>query len=143
MSFDLKINSGDFSLENGDLKLATDNDKLIQDILKICITPAGGNPFHQWYGSLISKTLIGSSLDSGIVLELSRTQLENAIQNLKSLQEKQAKQFQNLSPFEQINYIMDISVDRSGSDFRLFKVRVKVLSKGLKPLTTDFNISTI
>lgn len=143
MSFDLKIVSGDLSIDNGELKTVIDTDKLAQDLLKICITPAGTNPFYPWYGSLVSKTMVGSPLSNDIILQVSRVQLENAIQNLKSLQENQSKQLQILSPFEQINYIMDISISRDKNDFRLFLVNVRVLSKGLKALTTSFTVTTI
>jgi hypothetical protein len=143
MSFDLKIISGDLVVNNGNLNVVTDTDKLAQDLLKICITPTGTNPLYPWYGSLLSKTMIGSPLSNDIILQVSRVQLENAIQNLKSLQETQSKQLQTLSPFEQINYIMDISISRDTNDFRLFLVRVKVLSKGLKALATDFTVTTI
>ena len=143
MSFDLKITSGDFSIENGDLKKVTDTEKLIQDLLKICVTPTGTNSFNPWYGSLLSKTMVGAPMDQEMITSISKIQLENAIQNLKSLQESQAKQFQNISPFEQINYIMGISVTRSIEDLRLFKIKISVLSKGLKPVSTTFEITTI
>jgi phage baseplate assembly protein W len=143
MSFDLKILSGDLTLSNGDVGTIYDTDKLVQDILKICITPSGTNPFSPWYGSLLSKTMIGSPLTHDIVLQVSRSQVENAIQNLKSLQESQYRQLQTVSPFEQINYIMDISITRDRNDFRLFIIRVKVLSKGLKVASADFTVNTI
>ena len=69
MSFDLKLINGDLSIKNGDMELVTGGDKLIQDILKISVTPAGANPFSLWYGSLIAKTLIGSHLDQDIIVE--------------------------------------------------------------------------
>ncbi len=143
MSFDLKIVSGDFSIENGDISKVTDTDKLVQDLLKVCVTPSGTLPFHPWYGSLLSKTMVGSPMDPDMVVNISKIQLENAIQNLKALQETQSKQFQNISPFEQINYIMGISITRSVEEQRLFKIKVSVLSKGLKPVTTTFEITTI
>jgi hypothetical protein len=143
MSFDLKIVSGDLSIQNGKLATVADTYKLAQDLLKICITPTGTNPFYPWYGSALSKTMVGSPLSHDIVLQISRVQLENAIQNLKALQENQVKQLQTVTPFEQINYIMDILVNRDRNDFRLFFVKVKILSKGLQPLTTSFTVNTI
>ncbi len=143
MSFDLKIKSGDLSIENGDLQIAMDTEKLIQDLLKICVSSTGSNPLHPWYGSMVSKTMIGSPLASDIVIQICKVQIENAVKNLKAMQEAQSRQFQKMSPFEQINYIMDISVFRSNKDFRFFSVHVKVLSKGLKPITTSFDITTI
>ena len=143
MSFDLKISFGDIVINKGQLSTVQDTDKLAQYLLKICVTPTGTNPFYPWYGSLLSKTMVGSPLSQDIILQVSRIQLENAIQNLKSLQEIQVKQLQTVSPFEQINYIMDISISRNKNDFRLFTVQVRVLSKGLRALTTDFTVNTI
>ena len=54
MSFDLKIINGDLVIKNGQLTTVVDSEKLIQDILKICLTEAGSNPMQPWYGSSIS-----------------------------------------------------------------------------------------
>ena len=59
MSFDLKLKYGDLLLSNGDFKQVTGTDKLVQDILKICLTEMGANPLLPWYGSGINKSLIG------------------------------------------------------------------------------------
>lgn len=143
MSFDLKITSGDLTISSGQCETTTDTNKLVQDILKICVTPCGVNAFFPWYGSLLSKTMVGSPLSHDIILQVSRVQLENALQNLKSLQDMQGKQLQTVSPFEQINYIKDISISRNRNDFRLFTVQVQVISKALKAVSATFTITTI
>src|ERR1039458_5609818 len=38
MSFDLKLINGDLVIQNGELQTVTNSEKLIQDILKICLT---------------------------------------------------------------------------------------------------------
>lgn len=143
MSFDLKIISGDLVLQNGDLRTVVDSEKLIQDLLKIALTTAGANPLQPWYGSYISRSLVGSPLGTSIVVQLAQSQLQNAIENLMTLQKAQVKSFQSVTPDEQIGAILDISIVRSTSDPRLFDVRIKVLSKGMKPITTAFTVSTI
>ena len=51
MSYDLKLENGDLRISNtGDLILVIDNEKLLQDAIKILITPLGGNKTHPWYG---------------------------------------------------------------------------------------------
>lgn len=143
MSFDLKIRNGDLVLDRGDFKTIVDSEKLIQDILKICLTTAGSNPMNPWYGSYVSRSLVGSGLSTDIIFQLGQTQLQNALEILKSLQDSQVKQFQRVSPDEQINSILDISINRNTQDPRLFDVIIKVVSKGFKPVTTVFRVSTI
>lgn len=143
MSFDLKIRNGDLVLDRGDLKTVVDSEKLIQDILKIALTTAGSNPMNPWYGSYVSRSLVGSGLSTDIIFQLGQTQLQNALEILKSLQDSQVKQFQRVSPDEQINSISDISINRNTQDPRLFDVIIKVVSKGFKPVTTVFRVSTI
>lgn len=142
MSFDLAIISGDLVLaSNGDLQQVTDTDKLTQDILKICLTTAGANPMNPWYGSYISRSLVGSTLDTSITVQLAQSQLQNAIENLKNLQAAQIKSFQKVSPAEQIAAITNIAITRSTIDPRVFIVTVKVLSKALTNVSTSFNVT--
>lgn len=143
MSFDLKIKNGDFELANGDLKTVVDTEKLIQDILKIALSPVGSNPSHPWYGSYLSKSLIGSGLSTDIIFQFGQSQLQSALENLKALQESQVRNFQNVSADEQIGAILDISLNRNSTDPRLFDVFIKVATKGYKPVTAAFTISTI
>ena len=143
MSFDLKINNQDLVIKNGQLQQVTDSEKLIQDILKICLTAAGSNPLHPAYGSLVSRTLIGNPLYSSVLAQIGKAQLNNCLENLKSLQALQVKSFQRVSADEQISAILDISIIRNEFDPRLFSVRINALSKGFKPITTAFRASTI
>lgn len=143
MSFDLKVINGDLVLNNGDFRTVVDSEKLIQDILKIALTTAGSNPLQPWYGSFISRSLIGSPLSSSITVQVAQTQLQNALENLMTLQRQQVKSFQMVTADEQINSIMDISIIRSTSNLTLFTVQIKVLNKGYKPITTAFTVNTI
>lgn len=143
MSFDLKISNGDLVIKNGQIQTIVDSEKLIQDILKICLTTAGSNPIHPWYGSFISRTLVGNPLHTSVLVQVAKSQLNTALQNLKDLQDLQLKSFQRVSADEQISAILDISINRNQIDPRLFEVSVKALTKGLKPITTAFRVSTI
>lgn len=143
MSYDLKIMNGNFVIKNGLLQTVQDSEKLIQDILKICLTTAGSNPIHPWYGSFISRTIVGNPLHSSVLVQIAKSQLNTALENLKNLQELQVKSLQNVSADEQISAILDISVLRSNIDLRLFNIQIKALTKGLKPITTSFTVSTI
>lgn len=143
MSFDLKVSDKDLVIKNGSLQTVVDSEKLIQDILKICLTTAGSNPLHPGYGSYISRTLVGSPLYTSVLVQIGKSQLNSALENLRTLQETQVKSFQRVSADEQISAILDISIIRNEIDPRLFSVRIKALSKGFKPITTAFRASTI
>lgn len=143
MSFDLKIIGGDLVIQSGQLRTVVDTEKLIQDILKICLTTAGANPLYPWYGSFISRTLIGNPNYTSSLVQIAKSQLNTALNNLKQLQQTQLQSFQRVSADEQLASIVDISVVQSQINPTLFSVKVQALSKGLKPVTTAFTINTI
>jgi phage baseplate assembly protein W len=143
MSFDLRIVGGDLALVNGDLRLCVDSEKLIQDILKICLTSAGANPINPWYGSYISRSLIGSPLGSSITVQMCQSQLQTAIENLVALQKVQIKAAKTVTPDELIGSISSISVSRNKNNPTVFSVQVSVISKGFKPISTSFQVSPI
>jgi hypothetical protein len=143
MSYDLKIINGDLVLNGGDFRTVVNSEKLIQDILKICLTPAGSNPLNPWYGSFINRSIIGSPLAYTIIIQVAQSQLQNALENLMTLQQAQVKSFQMVTPDEQINSISNISITRNSSNFTLYTVQISALSKGYLPITTAFTVSTI
>jgi len=143
MSFDLKIKNYDLSVEQGKVKTVEGTDKLIQDILKICLTEAGSNPMHPSYGSYVSKSIIGSVLENDILITIARDQLFVALQNLKSLQEMQIRSSQRVSPEEQIASILGVSVERNAIMPTLFDIRIKVAAKAFNIVSTEFNINII
>jgi len=143
MSYDIKIKNGDLFIQNGDLKKVTDSEKLIQDILKICLTSAGTNPLNPWYGSFLSKSIVGSAMDVSMIADIAKIQINSCLDNLKTLQNLQIKNFQSVSPDEQLASIVDILILRNEKDPRLFEIQIKGLTKGLKPITTGFRVSTI
>jgi len=142
MSYDLQVLNGDLVISStADLATTQGNPKLIQDLLKIAITAAGSNPLQPWYGSLVSKTLIGSYLSSDIVISTAQSQLQNAIENLQNLQNLQVQSGQTVTPDEQISFINDISITRSTVDPRLFSVIIMVLSKSFGKVAASFTAS--
>jgi hypothetical protein len=143
MSFDLKITGGDFVIKNGLLHTVVDSEKLIQDILKICLTSAGSNPLNPAYGSFLSRTIVGNPNYTDVLVQIGKAQLTTSLDSLKTLQEMQVQSFQRVSADEQISAILDISIFRSDIDPRLFTVNIKAITKGFKPITTAFRVSTI
>ena len=143
MSFDLKIINGDLSISNGDLLTATDSTKLVQDILKICLTEVGSNPLHPGYGSFLSRTVIGNPMYTTTIVQIAKSQLTTCLTNLQNLQQVQIKNRQRVTADEQLAAITDISVIRSSLDPRLFNITIKGRTKGFKPITTAFQVNTI
>jgi phage baseplate assembly protein W len=142
MSFDLKVINGDLVLKNGDVDTVSGQSKLIQDIMKICLTTAGANIHQPWYGSFISRTLIGSALDTSITIDIAKNQLTNALDNLRKLQQLQlSNSLQQVSPDEHIAGITEIRVNRNQIDPRLFEVMVKVLTKSFRPTAVNFTLN--
>lgn len=144
MSFDLAVQNGDLVLgNNGDFITVVDSPKCIQDMIKICITPAGGDPSFPWYGSFVSRALVGSVLAQNITLQMGQSQLQNALQILMQLQAAQTKSGQMVSADEQINSILGISITRDMTNPTFYNVQVKALTKGFKPITASFDVANV
>lgn len=142
MSFDLQVNNGDLVVSNtGDLAAVQGIDKLKQDVLKIALTPVGGNLINPWYGSLVNRTLVGSYLSSDIILDVAKTQLQTALETLKSLQNVQVSSGQNVSPDEQLSFIKSINVVRSNIDPRNIQVNIQVYSRAFGQASVAFSLS--
>ena len=140
MSFDLKVLNGDLVITNSDFAIVQGNDKLVQDLLKIALTEAGGNVLNPWYGTLISKSLIGSVLQNDILLSVAQTQLQNAVENLKKLQNMQVASGQSVSPDEQIAFIQNISITQNPFDPRLYQTTINVLSRSFGKVSATFTV---
>jgi phage baseplate assembly protein W len=143
MSFDLQVIKGDLVLANGQLQTVQDSEKLAQDILKICLTTAGSNPLHPWYGSFISRTLVGNPNQTSVLVQIGKSQLTTALNNYKQLQSIQKQSFQRMSAAEQLAAIVNIGITQNQINPTLFNVVIQVLSAGLTKLTTNFAVDTI
>ncbi len=138
MSFDFRIVNGDITVgQDGDLQKVEDTEKLIQDILKIAITPLGSNQFYPWYGSPISKSMIGHAFDMEFTSSIASSQLQTALENLQRLQQEQARQ-QRVTPFEQLAAIRRVRIERNQVDPRYFLVIIDAVTRALTEATTQF-----
>jgi len=141
MSFDLKLFGGDLVINNGDLAIVEDSDKLIQDILKLVSTQLGSNPFFPAYGSPISQALIGTS-DVIFAQDVAITQLQASIERLKDLQQDQIKNNQIVTAEEQIAVIKDVSVKQARDDPRYYYVNLTVINKAFQSVPISFAVVT-
>jgi phage baseplate assembly protein W len=143
MSYDLQIINGDLVINQGELQTLTDSAKLIQDILKILLTDVGADPLQPSYGSYLSRSIIGSPLQNGAIVQIAQSQINSCLITLQQLQRLQVKSMQQVSADEQLAAITGISVVRSSADPRLFNVKVSGLTNGYQPISTQFSVSTI
>ncbi len=142
MSFDLLILDGDLVIgSNADLTTVTNEQKLVQDLLKIALTDAGSNPLQSWYGSLLSQSLIGSVLPSNVIISVAQSQLQSAIQNLQTLQQLQIQSGQTVTPAETIAAVKNVSITKNTIDPRLYQVVIQVLNKQFGTVSATFGIN--
>lgn len=141
MSFDLKLLNKNLVLDNGKLSIVTSTNKLIQDILKIILTPIGSNPSFPWYGCALVESMPGLNLDPTTRNALIQSQIKNCIDNLVALQLAQKKSSQNVSAAEHIASISDISVIQDSRDPRGIIITIKVLTKAFNTVTTSFSVT--
>lgn len=141
MSFDLLIRNRDLALgQNGDLEKVEDSNKLVQDVLKILHTRLGSNVFYPWYGSLISRSMVGQSFfDFEMLSSIGSSQLQNSIETLQRLQQKQATE-QRVTPFELIAAVKDVRIEQNRVDPRFFLISVEIATRALSTVTVQFGL---
>lgn len=143
MSYDFRITNGEWATgQDSDLSKVVDTEKLIQDVLKIAVTPLGSNSSAPWYGSLIAKTAIGSSFDPDFFSTMAEGQLQNSLKTLMSIQQKQ-NSIQLLTAAEQIAAIQSVSVDKNSVDPRFVTAQMNILSKALTIVSPKFQFSPL
>ena len=143
MSFDLRIRDGDLALNSKSaLAIVEDSDKLVQDILKIISTQLGSNPFFPWYGSPITKSLVGRPFDTKFVANIAGQQIRTSLETLQKMQREQLKFDQHITPLEQIAAIQGVTVERNITDARYYRIILTVLSKAFQrvPATLDIRL---
>ncbi len=141
MSFDLRILNGDLVIgTNGDLDIVQDTDKLIQDILKMLLTPLGTNLFFPWYGSLLSASVIGSPMDQEFIFNTAKSQIDDSLKIIMNLQKQQGS-YQKVTASELLAAVKDIYVERNAVDPTYYLVTVSVLTKNLKTRFINFDIT--
>lgn len=143
MSFDLKIENGDISINrDGTLSTVFDNAKLRQDIIKILLTKLGENKYHPSYGSEVGAINIGQIPDQEL-LELDLTaSVNDAVNKLIALQKSQSRK-QFLTPGEKIIALLNVSVQRDQIDPRLYSIFLSVQTGALTSISESITVRII
>jgi hypothetical protein len=139
MSYDFKIVNRDWVIEGGEIQKTENSDKLVQDMLKLLFFPIGKNVFFPWYGSPVSASLIGTSLDTEFVSTVASNQIMSSLEVLQKLQQEQGKE-QRVTPFEHLAAVRGVTVRRNQVDPRFFSVVVNAVSKALSEVDATFTI---
>ena len=140
MTFDLKIKNRNLSISSGSLEKVEGTDKLVQDVLKILLTPKGANKMNPWYGTFSSE-LIGSGLDEDVTMNLMKSQITDSLDTLKKLQDSMLKSNLTVTADELIHAITGISVFSDSTNMLSVNVIVEILSKGFKNIKTTYSIN--
>jgi uncharacterized protein with ACT and thioredoxin-like domain len=140
MSYDFKIENGDWQISSsGDIEKVEDENKLIQDILKICISKRGSNKNAPYYGTVLGD-IVGSIPDRQFTETYATNQLQDALKILQKLQQLQeTTQFVSLK--ESLAAVKEARVVQSLTDPRFYGVRIKVLNKSFSEVQTGFDIN--
>lgn len=141
MSFDLKISEGDLVIDaDADLAIVENSEKLIQDVLKMLMTPVGTNPWWPWFGSPLAGSMIGSPFDSNFIQSMAENQIRSSLETMQSLQKEQATK-QIVTPSELLAAIKSVNVVRNQIDPTFFQISLSLLTKNLTIANTTFNVS--
>jgi predicted DNA-binding protein YlxM (UPF0122 family) len=139
MSFDLKLENGNLSLDSaGELNKVENTEKLRQDVLKAIITKKGADRANPWYGSDVSQSLIGNILDFNFSRSAAIEQIRSTIENLQAIQKEQQKT-QIITAAESIAAIQDIYIN-NGPDPRQIQTKISILSYAMTKIDIGFLI---
>ena len=140
MSFDLKLTNGDIEISDGALVTVQNQDKLIQDVLKILFTATGENLAHPWYGTPMLARAIGESANSEILSVEIADAVSFGLNNLKTLQQLQERDSQFVTPQELIASIDNIDATFNQIDKRKLVVTVSIKTRSSEIITESFII---
>lgn len=142
MSFDFKLNDGDIAIENsGDITIVKDEDKLIQDILKMLFTSTGELPLHPWYGTSLLSRVVGQAQDPDILFKEVTSAIESGLNNLKQLQQLQQRDQQFLTAKELISRIKTVDAKFDDIDTRKLTITIEVITKSNSLVSESFTIN--
>lgn len=122
MSFDLKIRNGDIFYRAGAVGLVKDEDKLVQSLIKLILTPIREESLRPDYGTALGG-ILGSVMPDYIYLVKIEESIASAIKYMIRQQKAQAV-YQYVSPGEQIRELLSVHVERNPDDTRQIDVRI-------------------
>lgn len=143
MSFDLKLSGGDLAqTASGGFEKIFNEKKLIQDMVKIVLTPQGSSTLYPWYGSPLSDRAIGKLLDPKLLDFEMTNAILFALNTLKDLQRGQEQGGQYLSPTEVLSQIRNVQVIPNIYDGRAYSIVISVATRRGNVVEETFTVTT-
>jgi len=137
MSFDARLENGDLVI-NEDIEILEDTDKLLQDSIKLLLTPLGSWIFDPQYGTKLSIDLIGEALPSWISEQNLSSLVIAAFEHYKDIQKAQVASGQFLSDAERLASVANVEVFRDRSDPRQFNTFITLVTRNGAVVTHRF-----
>jgi len=137
MSYDARLQTGDLVISD-DIEIIEDTDKLIQDSIKLLLTPLGGWFADQGYGTKLSIDLIGQAVPSWIAAQQTESFIASAFEYYKRIQNAQVESGQVLSDAERLFRVANIDIARDSSDPRQFNVSLTLVPYNGEVITHKF-----
>lgn len=119
--FDIKFSPG------GDVITLNEEEKLLQELVKITLTSKGNNPFHKEYGSVVSDS-IGMLQEKGFREAKLKQSIIEAVLRLKYLQRERIKMGYRFSLKELIDKIDKIEIYEIESNPTWLGFKVQILT---------------
>lgn len=122
---DLEIINGDINFANGQPVVISDEQKLVQSLVKILVTPLRATSVRPGYGTYLTNILGHANIPDHIYLTKIRDAIEDAINNLMR-QQAEASKRQYVSGGERIRNLLYVDVVRDPVDQRQLDIYIGV-----------------
>ena len=122
--FDIQIYNGDLSFNSGEFTVVKNEQKMVQALVKVLITPVRSSSLRPNYGTDLTDAL-GQAMPDFIYLSKIEDSIRDAIAFLMNEQTKAASR-QYVSAGERINQLLSVSVQRNAADLRQIDVNIVI-----------------
>jgi len=140
VSFDLRIENGDISFQNSQVEIVTNENKLVQSLVRILLTPRGGAKLRPYYGTNLGGVIAHPLIPDYIFITKIEDSIKEALDFLMYQQSLQAR-YQCVSPGEEIREILSVAVERSVVDPRQINVGIAIRAGSGDVVARTFTIS--
>jgi len=137
--YDIEIFNGDINFASGSLAIVKDEAKLVQELVKILVTPLRAASLRPNYGTYLGNVL-GHAMPEFIFLTKIEDSVKEAVEFLIGEQARAAIT-QYISPGERIQELLYVKVLKNGLDSRQLDVYVGVRAGSGTIIEKDFVIA--
>lgn len=118
---------------SGDFEMISNELLLLQRVEKIIITKASTNIFHFWYGTDLHALIGTKILDRSLLYTRIREQIANAIDKLKTTQDRMLSSGRQFDPGELFGKLLKIDIEEA-EDPSIILVTVSFTSQSGNPM---------